>query len=284
MPCPAPANPHARREPRLLAHAGASRARRPGRERAPIKRTCAGNLEKRAPVLPRAGKLLVESGLPQPSWAAMAGFARHGSVLAARPNVAWATTADPEGSCGIRPRGDPSWRCSTAQARWQWMRHSREMHADPPVHCARPWQRLALGSNQTQSPPYSKERVPRDGHAMLTPRSPRIADRSVVLRCYGTRCNRIMGFVLRRTRCNRLAAECGPLQRTAHRCNSCAAASRAVVLWLLGRFGRSCGGAVSTCVTPAADCGVGVHCLAGSNSPISVISRVMGRGIYIAFY
>ena len=80
----------------MLAHAGASRARRPGRERAPIKRTCAGNLEKRAPVLPRAGKL--ESGLPQPSWAAMAGFARHGSVLAARPNAAWGTTADPEGS------------------------------------------------------------------------------------------------------------------------------------------------------------------------------------------
>ncbi len=29
---------------------------------------------------------------------------------------------------------------------------------------------------------------------------------------------------------------------------------------------------------------LGVQCLAGSNSPISVISRVMGRGIYIAFY
>jgi hypothetical protein len=27
-----------------------------------------------------------------------------------------------------------------------------------------------------------------------------------------------------------------------------------------------------------------VHCLAGSNLPISVISRVMGEGIYIAFY
>ena len=39
-----------------------------------------------------------------------------------------------------------------------------------------------------------------------------------------------------------------------------------------------------SCVTPAADCGVGVHCLAGSNLPISVISRVMGEGIYIAFY
>ena len=127
-------------------------------------------------------------------------------------------------------------------------------------------------------PPYSKERVPRDGHAMLTPRSPRIADRSVVLRCYGSRCNRIMGFVLRRTRCNRLAAECGPLQRTAHRCNSCAAASRAVVLWLLGRLGRSCRGVVSTCVTPAADCGVGVHCLAGSNSPSSVIGHAVGKG------
>ena len=209
----------------------------------------------------------------------MAGFARHGSVLAARPNGSWATTADPEGSCGIRPRGDPSWRCSTAQARWQWMRHSREMHADPPVHCARPWQRLALGSNQTQSPPYvykgaSASRWPCDANTTIAP------DRrsTVVLRCYGTRCNRIMGFVLRRTRCNRLAAECGPLQRTAHRCNSCAAASRAVVLWLLGRFWRSCGGIVSSCVTPAADCGVGVHCLAGSHSPSSVISRAVGKG------
>ena len=231
MPCPAPANPHARREPRLLAHAGASRARRPGRERAPIKRTCAGNLEKRAPVLPRAGKL--ESGLPQPSWAAMAGFARHGSVLAARPNVAWATTADPEGSCGIRPRGDPSWRCSTAhwQARWQWMRHSREMHADPPVHCARPWQRLALGSNQTQSPPYSKERVPRDGHAMLTPRSPRIADRQS---CCGAMAPAAIGsWVLY---CVVLAAT--GWQRSVVRCNGrhtvATHALQPVVLWCCG--------------------------------------------------
>jgi hypothetical protein len=53
---------------------------------------------------------------------------------------------------------------------------------------------------------------------------------------------------------------------------------------MLGRFWRSCGGIDSSCVTPAADCGVGVHCLAGSNLPISVISRVMGEGIYIAFY
>ena len=48
---------------------------------------------------------------------------------------------------------------------------------------------------------------------------------------------------------------------------------------MLGRFWRSCGGIDSSCVTPAADCGVGVHCLAGSNSSISVISRVMGQGI-----
>ena len=98
------------------------------------------------------------------------------------------------------------------------------------AHC--PGSGLPLGAIKRRAlRTCTKERVPRDGHAMLTPRSPRIADRSVVLRCYGSRCNRIMGFVLRRTRCNRLAAECGPLQRTAHRCNSCAAASRAVVLW-----------------------------------------------------
>jgi hypothetical protein len=41
-------------------------------------------------------------------------------------------------------------------------------------------------------------------------------------------------------------------------------------------FKELCGGIVSgSCVTPAADCGVGVysHCLAGFNSPSSVISR-----------
>lgn len=47
---------------------------------------------------------------------------------------------------------------------------------------------------------------------------------------------------------------------------------------MLGRFWRSCGGIVSSCVTPAADCGVGVHCLAGSHSPSSVISRAVGKG------
>ena len=46
---------------------------------------------------------------------AMARFERHGSELAARPDVAWGPTADPQGSCGTRPRGDRSWRCSTAQ-------------------------------------------------------------------------------------------------------------------------------------------------------------------------
>ena len=47
---------------------------------------------------------------------------------------------------------------------------------------------------------------------------------------------------------------------------------------MLGRFWRSCGGIDSSCVTPAADCGVGVHCLAGSHSPSSVISRAVGKG------
>ena len=49
---------------------------------------------------------------------AMARFERHGSELAARPDVAWGPTADPQGSCGTRPGGgDGSWRCSTAQLR-----------------------------------------------------------------------------------------------------------------------------------------------------------------------
>jgi hypothetical protein len=43
--------------------------------------------------------------VPRPSWAAMARFERHGSDLAARPNVAWGATADPAGSCGTRPGG-----------------------------------------------------------------------------------------------------------------------------------------------------------------------------------
>ena len=54
--------------------------------------------------------------------------------------------------------------------------------------------------------------------------------------------------------------------------------SATVFATMLGRFWRSCGGIVSSCVTPAADCGVGVHCLAGSHSPSSVISRAVGKG------
>jgi hypothetical protein len=49
---------------------------------------------------------------------AMARCERHGSELAARPDVAWGPTADPQGSCNTRPGwGDESWRCSTAQLR-----------------------------------------------------------------------------------------------------------------------------------------------------------------------
>ena len=57
----------------------------------------------------------------------MARFERHGSDLAARPDVAWGATADPEGSCGTRP-GGPKLELqhgpAPSQARWQWMRHS----------------------------------------------------------------------------------------------------------------------------------------------------------------
>ena len=33
------------------------------------------------------------------------------------PTSLWGATADPQGSCGTRPGGDRSWRCSTAQLR-----------------------------------------------------------------------------------------------------------------------------------------------------------------------
>ncbi len=60
----------------------------------------------------------------------MARFERHGSELAARPDVAWGPTADPEGSCGTRSPGGPKLEVqhgpapSQAPGRWQWMRHS----------------------------------------------------------------------------------------------------------------------------------------------------------------
>ncbi len=131
-------------QPRLLVREGAAHAGRPGPGACPIQRALAGNLEKRTPG-PRAcqcrgppffflGSIFTDqdpitrhdpailrcrtdltAALP---WReAMARFERHGSDLAARPNVAWGAAADPQGSCGTRPRGDRSWRCSTAQLR-----------------------------------------------------------------------------------------------------------------------------------------------------------------------
>ncbi len=97
------------------------------------------------------------SALALPRREAMARFERHGSELAARPDVTLGPIADPEGSCGPRPRGDRSWRCNTAQLRVRPGPVAvdallREMHADPRVHCTLSWRRPTLGTNQTQRP------------------------------------------------------------------------------------------------------------------------------------
>jgi hypothetical protein len=48
---------------------------------------------------------------------------------------------------------------------------------------------------------------------------------------------------------------------------------------VLGRFGVLAGGLIVRACHPPRVAVLGVHCLAGSNSSISVISRVMGQGI-----
>jgi hypothetical protein len=61
---------------------------------------------------------------------------------------------------------------------------------------------------------------------------------------------------------------------------------------VLGRFWRYCGGIVSSCMTPAADCGLGTRCgsrrikLVHFAAAVTVISRVtrMGQGISIVYY
>jgi hypothetical protein len=162
----------------------------------------------------------------------MAGFELTAVYWPSVPTSPGGRQPTPQDRAAPAPGGDPSWRCSTAQARWQLMRHSGRRTRSPKFtgHC--PGSGRPLGSiNQAQSPPYTEERVPRVGHAMLTPRSPRIAvDRP----CCGAVAPASMGSwvsALRRTRCNRLQRSvvcCNGL----HRCNrsSCAATSRAAVV------------------------------------------------------
>lgn len=103
---------------------------------------------------------------------AMARFERHGSELAARPDVAWGPTADPEGSCDTRPRGDRSWRCSTAQLRVRPGGSGCATQGDArgPSSALRtvltatdPWEQSNAEPPLTPSP----ERVPRIAHAAL---------------------------------------------------------------------------------------------------------------------
>ena len=69
---------------------------------------------------------------------AMARFERHGSELAARPNVAWGATTDPEGSCSGGPKLEVQPRPSSESGPGPVAVDAplREMHADPRVHCA----------------------------------------------------------------------------------------------------------------------------------------------------
>jgi hypothetical protein len=146
----------------------------------------------------------------------MAGFELTAVYWPSVPTSPGGRQPTPQDRAAPAPGGDPSWRCSTAQARWQLMRHSGRRTRSPKFtgHC--PGSGRPLGSiNQAQSPPYTEERVPRVGHAMLTPRSPRIAvDQS----CCGAVAPAAMGsWVLH---CVVLAATgwhrgCGPLQRVA---------------------------------------------------------------------
>ena len=139
-----------RRQPRLLAHASAARARRPGLERAPIKRAVQSR-----ETHPRAGKLV--SGLPQPSWAAMAGFELAAVYWPSVPTSPGGRQPTPKVRAALAPGGPKlemqHARPTSWQARWQLMRHSgrRTRSHKCTGHC--PGSGRPLGSiNQTQSP------------------------------------------------------------------------------------------------------------------------------------
>ena len=68
----------------------------------------------------------------------MARFERHGSELAARPNVAWGATTDPEGSCSGGPKLEVQPRPSSESGPGPVAVDAplRENHADPRVHGA----------------------------------------------------------------------------------------------------------------------------------------------------
>jgi hypothetical protein len=128
----------------------------------------AGNLEKRTP-----GRRACQCrGVTLPWREAMARFERHGSERAGHPDVALGPTADPQGSCGTRPGGDRSWRCSTAQLRVRpgGSGCATQGYARGPSSALRtvltatdPW------AQPNAAPPLtpSLERVPRIAHAAV---------------------------------------------------------------------------------------------------------------------
>ncbi len=133
-----------RRQPRLLAHASAARARRPGLERAPIQRAC--NLEKRIPG-PESSYPACRSP-PGRQWPDSSSRQCTGRPSQRRLG----DDSRPRRFVRHSPGGGPSWS-SAAQARRQLMRHSGRRTRSPKFtgHC--PGSGRPLGSiNQTQSP------------------------------------------------------------------------------------------------------------------------------------
>ena len=149
--CPGPFdNPERTAQPRLLARTGAAHAGRDPSGRQSSARSPA--ISRNAPRAPGPANA---AALP---WReAMARFERHGSELAARPDVALGATADPQGSCGTRPRGDRSWRCSTAQPASELRPGGSGCATQgeprgPSSTLRTVLRRPTLGTNQTQSP------------------------------------------------------------------------------------------------------------------------------------
>jgi hypothetical protein len=156
-------------QPRLLVREGAAHAGRPARGpgACPIQRALAGNLEKRNPGPP---------GLPMPRPSLGGRQWPDSSVTAANwppvPTPPWGPTADPEGSCGTRPGGDQSWRCSTAQLRVRpgCSGCATQRDARGPSSTRRTVLTATDPRDQSnEAPPLtpSPERVPRVAHAAL---------------------------------------------------------------------------------------------------------------------
>ena len=160
-------NPDRAGEPRLLVHVGAAHAR-PAGTRGVASPARARRQSRKS--RPRAGT--PEWGLPQP-WSAGSGPAGRRAGQPGDwppvPNSPWCRRPIPKDRAALAPgetlpgqleaaAGDSELRLNGGRCGTR----PREMHADPPVHCALPWQRPTLGG-PTQSPPYTEERVPRVG-------------------------------------------------------------------------------------------------------------------------